>query len=67
MAMPVTAYRDRVLQGVQAPGLFMKEDVMNRLEKVLYTAKTHTTGERAGMSRSSDGRLEVSKRTRAHG
>ena len=32
---------------------------MNRLEKVLYTAKAHTTGGRAGMSRSSDGRLEV--------
>ena len=32
---------------------------MNRLEKVLYTAKTHTTGGRAGVSRSSDGRLEV--------
>jgi osmotically inducible protein OsmC len=27
--------------------------------KVLYTAKTHTTGGRAGASRSSDGRLEV--------
>ena len=39
--------------------LFMKEDVMNRLEKVLYTAKVHTTGGRAGLSRSSDGRLEV--------
>src|SRR5437868_12673633 len=38
----------------------MKENVMNRLEKVLYTAKVHTTGGRAGMSRSSDGRLEVS-------
>jgi osmotically inducible protein OsmC len=37
----------------------MKEDIMNRLEKVLYTAKAHTTGGRAGMSRSSDGRLEV--------
>src|SRR5258706_8079125 len=37
----------------------MKEDVMNRLEEVLYTAKVHTTGARAGMSRSSDGRLEV--------
>src|SRR3954466_54720 len=36
----------------------MKEDVMNRLEKVLYTAKAHTTGGRAGMSRSSHGRLE---------
>ena len=45
----------------------MKEDVVNRLEKVLYTAKAHTTGGRAGMSRSSDGRLEVSKRTRAYG
>jgi lipoyl-dependent peroxiredoxin len=32
---------------------------MNRLEKVLYTAKSHTTGGRAGMSRSSDGRLHV--------
>jgi lipoyl-dependent peroxiredoxin len=32
---------------------------MNRLEKVLYTAKAHTTGGRAGMSRSSDGRLDV--------
>jgi osmotically inducible protein OsmC len=37
----------------------MKEDVMNRLEKVLYTAKAHNTGGRTGMSRSSDGRLEV--------
>src|SRR3984893_8014244 len=32
---------------------------MNRLEKVLYTAKVHTTGGRAGVSRSSDGHLEV--------
>ena len=46
---------------------FMKEDVMNRPEKVLYTAKAHTTGGRAEMSRSSDGRLEVSKRTRTYG
>jgi len=53
------ANRHRASQGVEAPGLFMKEDVMNRLEKVLYTAKAHTTGGRAGMSRSSDGRLEV--------
>jgi len=28
-------------------------------EKLLYTAKTHTTGGRAGVSRSSDGRLDV--------
>lgn len=27
--------------------------------KVLYNAKTHTTGGRDGVSRSSDGRLEV--------
>jgi lipoyl-dependent peroxiredoxin len=40
-------------------GLFMKEDVMNQLEKVLYTAKAHSTGGRTGTSRSSDGRLEV--------
>ena len=33
---------------------------MNRLDKVLYTAKVHTAGGRAGTSRSSDGRLEVS-------
>jgi lipoyl-dependent peroxiredoxin len=41
------------------PGLFIKEDVMNQLEKVLYTAKVHTTGGRSGTSRSSDGHLEV--------
>ena len=29
------------------------------LEKVLYTAKAHTTGGRDGASRTSDGRLEV--------
>ena len=32
---------------------------MSKLEKVLYTAKAHTTGGRTGTSRSSDGRLEV--------
>lgn len=32
---------------------------MNQIEKVLYTAKTHTTGGRDGASRSSDGRLDV--------
>ena len=32
---------------------------MNKPEKVIYTAKTHTTGGRDGMSRSSDGRLDV--------
>jgi len=32
---------------------------MTQIEKVLYTAKTHTTGGRDGASRSSDGRLDV--------
>jgi lipoyl-dependent peroxiredoxin len=32
---------------------------MTKIDKVLYTAKTHTTGGRDGASRSSDGRLDV--------
>jgi len=32
---------------------------MTRVEKVLYTGKTHTTGGRDGTARSSDGRLDV--------
>ncbi len=32
---------------------------MTTIDKVLYTAKTHTTGGRDGASRSSDGRLDV--------
>jgi Ohr subfamily peroxiredoxin len=32
---------------------------MSRIEKVLYTAKTHTTGGRDGASRTSDGHLDV--------
>lgn len=32
---------------------------MTQLDKVLYTAKTHTTGGRDGASKSSDGRLEI--------
>src|SRR5215813_10979349 len=32
---------------------------MDLLEKVLYTAKTHTTGGRDGASRTSDGRLDI--------
>ena len=32
---------------------------MTTLDKVLYTAKTHTTGGREGTSRSDDGRLDV--------
>src|SRR5215471_21735066 len=34
---------------------------MSQIEKVLYTAKTHTTGGRDGASRTSDGRLEVKR------
>ena len=32
---------------------------MSRLEKLLYTGRTHTTGGRDGASRSSDGRLDI--------
>lgn len=32
---------------------------MLQLEKVLYTARTHTSGGREGASRSSDGRLDI--------
>jgi lipoyl-dependent peroxiredoxin len=32
---------------------------MAQIEKVLYTGKVHTTGGRAGASRSSDGRLDI--------
>ena len=32
---------------------------MSQLDKVLYTAKTHTSGGRNGASRSTDGRLDV--------
>src|SRR6187397_3393375 len=38
---------------------FTRRPVMSQLEKVLYTAKTHTTGGRDGASRSSDGRLDI--------
>ncbi|CAI8717987.1 Organic hydroperoxide resistance protein [Pseudomonas sp. IT-P2] len=39
--------------------LFIQENAMSQIEKVLYTAKTHTTGGRDGASRSSDGILDV--------
>jgi len=32
---------------------------MTRLDKVIYTGKTHTTGGRSGESRSSDGNLDI--------
>lgn len=33
--------------------------MINQIEKVLYTGKTHTTGGRDGASRSSDDRLDI--------
>jgi lipoyl-dependent peroxiredoxin len=38
---------------------FNKEPAMTRLDKVLYTGKTHTSGGRDGTSRSEDGRLDI--------
>ncbi|HYF44010.1 MAG TPA: organic hydroperoxide resistance protein, partial [Ramlibacter sp.] len=32
---------------------------MNKLDKVLYTARAHTTGGREGESKTDDGRLDV--------
>ena len=32
---------------------------MSKIDKVLYTARTHTTGGREGASKSSDGRLDI--------
>jgi lipoyl-dependent peroxiredoxin len=32
---------------------------MSQLDKVMYTAKTHTTGGREGVARSSDGHLDI--------
>src|SRR5260221_10419077 len=39
--------------------LIRSEPMTMTLEKVLYTAKAHTTGGRDGASRSSDGRLDI--------
>jgi Ohr subfamily peroxiredoxin len=42
------------------PKTIPKENDMNGIQRVLYTAKTHTTGGRdGGRSRASDGRLDV--------
>ncbi len=38
---------------------FNEESTMTKLDKVLYTAKAHTTGGRDGASRTDDGRLDV--------
>jgi Ohr subfamily peroxiredoxin len=39
--------------------ILKREPAMTTIEKVLYTAKTHTTGGRDGASQSSDGRLDI--------
>jgi lipoyl-dependent peroxiredoxin len=50
---------DNFKQQVRPP-LKSKEYIMTPTEKLLYTAKTHTTGGREhGLSRSSDGRLDI--------
>ena len=36
---------------------------MTQTEKVIYTAKVHTTGGRDGASRSDDGRLDIKHST----
>jgi lipoyl-dependent peroxiredoxin len=41
------------------PSSSQERDIMVQIEKVLYTARAHTTGGRDGASRSSDGRLDV--------
>jgi Predicted redox protein, regulator of disulfide bond formation len=43
----------------QPAQFFQQEYIMNRPEKVIYTAKVHTTGGRVGSSRSDDGKLDV--------
>jgi Ohr subfamily peroxiredoxin len=40
-------------------GVLNKEPLMTTIDKVLYTARAHTTGGRDGAARSSDGRLDV--------
>jgi len=37
----------------------MTDVIDTRKEKLIYTARTHTTGGREGESRSDDGRLQV--------
>ena len=53
-----TKNRARAIPSIRL--LLAKESTMTTtVEKVLYTAKAHTTGGRDGASRSSDGRLDV--------
>ncbi|HEY8929051.1 MAG TPA: organic hydroperoxide resistance protein [Mucilaginibacter sp.] len=41
------------------PVTVIEDITKNQIEKVLYTAKVHTTGGREGASKSSDGRLDI--------
>jgi Ohr subfamily peroxiredoxin len=49
----------RSRRAIFSSSIFNQEIIMTQIEKVLYTAKVHTTGGRDGASRSDDGRLEV--------
>jgi osmotically inducible protein OsmC len=51
-------------QTVESPVKVIEDFTKNQIEKVLYTAKTHTTGGRQhGVSRSSDGNLDITLST----
>lgn len=43
----------------ETPVTVIEDITKNQIEKVLYTAKVHTTGGREGASKSSDGRLDI--------
>jgi lipoyl-dependent peroxiredoxin len=50
----------KLSQGEHTMSPLEKEHTITQIEKVIYTAKAHTTGGRdGGASRTSDGRLEV--------
>jgi lipoyl-dependent peroxiredoxin len=47
-------------QGETSIDIRRKEELtMTKPDKILFTAKVHTTGGREGASRSSDGRLDI--------
>jgi len=43
----------------ETPVTVIEDITKNQIEKVLYTAKVHTTGGREGASKSADGRLDI--------
>src|SRR5688572_30240213 len=60
IANPEAAVRSRQAVGISLQRFSNRKDfTMSQLEKVIYTAKTHTTGGRDGASRTSDGRLDI--------